>query len=75
MTHWIDFANGKEPWASYKAGKALYVKPDAEVVVVPREEITTRRWEGYAEMEKCWENVRKTGNLLMNGKTDEKGML
>ena len=75
MTHWIEFANGKEPWASYKAGKALYAKPDAEVEVVPREKVTSRRWEGYAEMEKCWESVRKTGNMLMNGKLEEKGVL
>jgi carboxylesterase type B len=64
MKHWIEFANGKEPWASVATGKALHIRTDAEVEVVPREKVTSRRWDGYAEMEKCRDVLRKTGSTL-----------
>jgi carboxylesterase type B len=67
MNRWIDFANGKEPWDDVSTGKELHITPEAELVVVPRGEITSRRWAGYTEMEKNWEQVRKTGNVLMSG--------
>jgi carboxylesterase type B len=67
MNRWIDFANGKEPWADVSTGKELHITPEAELEVVPREEIKSRRWAGYTEMEKNWDQVRKTGNVLMSG--------
>src|SRR5208282_1291379 len=47
MRFWIGFANGKEPWADYTSGKALHLTRDAEVIVVPREQITSRRWAAF----------------------------
>jgi carboxylesterase type B len=67
MKFWIGFANGKEPWADYTSGKALYLTPDAEVTVVPREQITSRRWAAFLEMDKIRLEVRKTGIMLTNG--------
>ena len=72
MRFWIGFAHGKEPWADYTSGKALHVTADAEVTVVPREQVTSRRWAAYAEMEKNWASVRKTGQMLMNGTLNKK---
>lgn len=70
MRFWIGFANGKEPWSEYSTGKALHITTDAGCTVVPREEITSRRWAAYAEMENNWTQVRKTGNMLMNAKLE-----
>jgi carboxylesterase type B len=66
MRLWIKFAHGEAPWEDYASGKALYITPDAEVTVVPREQVTTRRWNAYDEMEKSWAQVRKAGNMLIN---------
>jgi carboxylesterase type B len=67
MKRWIDFANGKEPWADASSGKALRITPEAELEVIPRDQITSRRWTGYSEMEKNWDQVKRTGNMLITG--------
>jgi carboxylesterase type B len=64
MRFWIGFANGKEPWASYNSGKALFISPDGDVSVSPREEITSRRWNAYPEMDKNWSKVREVGSSI-----------
>jgi len=65
IKYWIDFANGKEPWDSAASGKALHITTDAETKVVPREKVASRRWDGYVEMEKCWDKVRAVGNAML----------
>jgi len=70
MRFWIGFANGKEPWSEYPTGKALHITAEGECTVVPRDEIKSRRWAAYAEMENNWAQVRKTGNMLMNAKLE-----
>ena len=67
MRFWIGFGNGKEPWADYTSGKALHLTPDGEVNVVSREKIKSRRWAAFLEMDRIWLQVKKTGNILMNG--------
>jgi carboxylesterase type B len=71
MRFWIGFANGKEPWSEYSTGKALHITSNAECTVVPRGEVKSRRWAAYAEMEKNWAQVRRTGNMLMNAKLED----
>lgn len=66
MRLWIRFAYGEAPWEDYASGKVLYITSDAEVAVVPREQVTTRRWDAYAEMEKTWPQVEKVGNGFIN---------
>ena len=70
MGLWIRFANGGAPWADYTSRKALHITPDAELRVIPRKEITSRRWDAYAEMEKFWGTVSRVGNMLMHGNLD-----
>lgn len=70
MKYWIDFANGKEPWSSVAEGKALHIKTDATSEAVRREKVTSRRWDSFVEIEKSWDKVRETGNLLIHGKTE-----
>jgi carboxylesterase type B len=72
MKFWIGFAYGKAPWDDVSSGKALHIRTDGELEVVPREEVKSRRWAAYAEMEKNWDAVRNTGNALMNGSLEMK---
>jgi len=58
MKKWIDFANGKEPWDDVTAGEALYITSDAQLVVVPVEEVKSGRWQEWAEMKKNWTKVK-----------------
>ena len=64
---WVGFANGKAPWADYTSGKSLYITPEGDLEVIPREQITSRRWEAYDLIDKNWDIVRKTGDKLMSG--------
>jgi len=68
MRYWVGFANGKEPWADASTGQALHIGRDATLAVVPREQVTSRRWDAYADMEKHWDQVRKVGNEIMTAK-------
>jgi carboxylesterase type B len=72
MRYWVKFAHGKEPWVDYSFGKALHITADAETFVVPRQQVTSRRWPAYTEMEKNWEEVANVGNMLMNPNLDMK---
>ena len=67
MQYWIEFANGTEPWPDYKTGKALHIKPDGTTEVVPRENISSRRWAAFGEIEKNWQNTRTVANALASG--------
>lgn len=75
MRFWIGFTNGKAPWAGYTSGKALYITPEAKLSVVPREEVVTRRWDAYAEIEENWKQVTKVGRILTNGTLEVKSEL
>jgi len=68
MRYWIGFAQGKKPWADATSGKALHIGADASLTVVPREQVKSRRWDAYPEMEQHWEKVRQIGVQLMSGK-------
>ena len=66
MRYWIGFANGKEPWTDATTGQALHIGADANLAVVPREQITSRRWDGFAEMEKNWDTVNRVGFEILS---------
>jgi carboxylesterase type B len=70
MKKWIDFANGKEPWEPFSSGKAIQFTTEAELVVRPFKEITSRRWDAFPEMEKDWDLVKKFGDILNGAKPD-----
>jgi carboxylesterase type B len=70
MKRWISFANGKEDWEDYTSGKALRITPEGDLEVIPRDKVTTRRWAGYAEMEKNWTEVTKIGDILISGRKE-----
>jgi carboxylesterase type B len=67
MRLWIGFANGKEPWADYSSGKTLHITPEGDLTVVPREEVTSRRWNAYGEIENNLAEIKKIGGMLTNG--------
>jgi carboxylesterase type B len=67
MGYWIEFANGTEPWSDYKTGKALHIKPDGTTELIPRENISSRRWTAYGEIDKNWTNTRTVANALASG--------
>lgn len=67
MKFWIEFANGTEPWSDYKTGKALHIKTDGTMEVVPRENISSRRWPVYGEISKNWHETRTVANALAAG--------
>ena len=64
MRFWIEFANGKDPWKDYQSGNALHITPGAEFNVIAREQIESRRWEAYAEMEKNWIQLKEAAELI-----------
>jgi carboxylesterase type B len=68
MQKWIMFANGKEPWDGFSTGKGLHITPDAELVVKPLKEISSRRWAAYPEMARYPDLVKQYGGLLNNAK-------
>jgi carboxylesterase type B len=68
MRYWIGFSNGKEPWVDAATGQALHIRTDASLAVVPREQITSRRWDGYRELEENWDAVRAIGVQIMSAK-------
>ena len=51
MGFWIGFANG-EPWAENTSGQALHLTRDAQVTIVPSEQVMSRRWAAFAEIDK-----------------------
>jgi carboxylesterase type B len=68
MNKWILFAYGKEPWDAYSTGKGLQFTPDAELMVKPLKEISSRRWAAYPEMAKHRDLVGKFGGMLNSAK-------
>jgi carboxylesterase type B len=70
MKKWIDFANGKEPWAPFSSGKAIQFTTEGDLVVKPFKEITSRRWDAFPEMERYWDLVKKFGDILNSAKPD-----
>jgi len=67
MKFWIEFANGTEVWADYKTGKALHIKTDGTLEIVPRQNISSRRWGAHGELEKNWLSSRKVADAVATG--------